>query len=136
MPGNTAPIFPRVGKTAWATLTAANTAKDGTGAVGTIFTADAGNGSRLDTIKCRPLGSNVASVLRVFVNNGSTSATPANNSLYMERSLALTTLSEVAEQTDVEIPLNLVLPPGYKVIVTLGTTVAAGWQITGVGGDY
>lgn len=136
MSGNTAPIFPKVGKNAWATLTAANMAKDGTGAVGTIFTADAANGSRNDTIKCRPLGTNVASVLRLFLNNGSTNATPANNSLYMERSLPATTLSEISEQADIEIPINLVLPPGYKVNATLGTTVAAGWQITGVGGDY
>lgn len=136
MSGNTAPIFPKVGKNQWATMAAANTAKDGTGAGGTIFSADATNGSRLDTVKCRPLGTNVASVLRIFLNNGLTSATPANNSLYMERSLPAIALSETAEQADIEIPINLVLPPGYKVNVTLGTTVAAGWQITGVGGDY
>lgn len=136
MAANTSPIFPVAGVVAWGKLTTANTAKDGTGTVATIFTADATNGGRVDTVKCRALGTNVATVLRIFINNGSTNGTDTNNALYMERTLAATTLSEVAELADYEIPLNLVLPAGYKINVTLGTTVAAGWQITGVGGKY
>ena len=33
-------------------------------------------------------------------------------------------------------PDNLVLPAGYKLNVTLGTEVAAGYQVTVLGGDY
>ena len=36
MPANTSPIFPLVPNVAWGKLTTANTAKDGTGTVGTI----------------------------------------------------------------------------------------------------
>ena len=135
MAANTAPIFCYVPRIEWGTITTANTAKDGTGAVVTVFTSQA-NGSRIEKIKARALGTNVATVLRIFINNGSTNGTAANNSLYMEWTLPATTLSEVAALTDQEIYLNLPLPVGYKINVTIGTTVAAGYAITGVGGDY
>lgn len=134
-------------------MNAANTAKDGTGTVGTIATANTsptGTGFRVDTIKLRALGTNVASVLRIFVNNGGANSTPANNSLLFEVSLPATTLTEIAAITDIAILFNntaylggatnaqpqLVLPPGYKLNVTLGTAVAAGWQVTCNGGEY
>lgn len=136
MPANTAPIFPVTPKITWgAALAAANTAKDGTGVVTTVFTAGA-NGSRVDYLKSRALGTNVATVLRVFLNNGLTNATPANNVLFMERTIPATTLSETAELGDVYIPLDVSLPAGYKINIVIGTAVAAGLAPTAVGGDY
>jgi hypothetical protein len=135
MAANTTPIFPIVGKLAWAVLTTANTAKDGTGTVGTVFTAGS-NGGRIEKLKIRQAGTNVATVLRVFLNNGSTNATAANNSLYSEVALPASTLSEVAAQADFEVFINVSVPSGYTVLVTLGTTVAGGIAVTGVGGDY
>ena len=80
MVANTAPIFSRQAHVSWVNgITAANTAKDGTGTVDTVFTADATNGSFLQKLIIRPRGTNVVSVLRVFLNNGSTNATAANN---------------------------------------------------------
>lgn len=129
----------------WGTILAANTAKDGTGTVITIFTAGP-NGSKVDQIKVRALGTNVASVLRLFVNNSQSNATPANNSLIHEVSLAATTLNEAAALTDIDvtIPKNggevaspiPYLPAGYKINTTLGTAVAAGYQITVHGADF
>lgn len=136
MAANINPIFPKNGKVSWATIATANTAKDGTGTVGTIFTADATNGSRIDTVKVRSLGTNVATVLRIFINNGSTNVTAGNNSLYMEQTISATTLSEVAAQTDIEIPVDIVLPAGYKINITIGTTIAAGLSVVAIGGDY
>ena len=75
-------------------------------------------------------------MLRVFLNNGSTNATAANNTLYTESTIAATTLSEVAALADTEISMLLPLPAGYKVNITIGTTVAAGLAVTGVGGRY
>jgi thiamine pyrophosphokinase len=49
MPANTTPIFTLVPKAATATIAAANTARDGSGTLITLFTAGA-NGSRLDFI--------------------------------------------------------------------------------------
>lgn len=149
MAGNTTPIYSRVGDIQWGAadgdggaagpLKTANTAKDGTGTVLTIFTADATNGGRVDRISIRAVGTNVATVLRVFVNNGSTNATIANNTLVTEITCPATTLSEVAALADVTIsgtPFPLTLPPGYKLLVTIGTTVAAGLRVTAYGGKY
>ena len=137
MPGNTAPIFSKIARTAWVNgLTAANTAKDGTGTVDTIFTADATNGSYLQKLIIRPRGTNVASVLRVFLNNGLTNATAANNVMIDEIGLPATTLTEVAALAGLSSVLVIPVPPGYKVNVTLGTAVAGGYAVTAIGGDY
>lgn len=135
MAANTAPIFPNVPVVSWGTITTANTAKDGTGTVVTVFTAGI-NGSRVGQLKVRALGTNVATVLRIFINNGSTNATAANNSLYMERTIQPTTLSEISELPDNVITLNFALPIGYKINLAIGTTVAAGLQVTCEGGNY
>ena len=137
MPANTAPIFSRLAHNEWTNgVATANTAKDGTGTVDTVFTADATNGSYLQKLIVRPLGTNIASVLRVFLNNGSTNATAANNCLIAELSLPATTNSEVAAIAGFELPINLPIEAGYKVNVTLGTTVAGGYAISAHGGDY
>lgn len=145
MPANLDPIYPLTPKVQWApAILTANTAKDGTGTVALVFTAGA-NGAKIDQIKVRPIGTNTASVMRFFVNNGSVNSTPANNTLVHEVSLPAITISEVAQQADIDvlIPKALgvacpipYLPAGYKINVTIGTTVAAGWVVTVFGGDY
>ena len=138
MAANTAPIFSSLGDIQWGTtvLTTLNTAKDGTGTVLDVFTADATNGGFVQRIRFRSAGTNIATVARVFINNGSANSTPANNILYDEITLAATTLSEVAALAVYELPLNFALPPGYKLNVTLGTTVAAGYYVSVIGGKY
>ena len=137
MPANNAPIFSKAAHVEWANgITAANTAKDGTGTVDTIFTADATNGSYLQKLVIRPRGTNVATVLRVFLNNGATNATAANNVLIGEVSMPATTNTETAAIIGSELPLNIPIPAGYKVNVTLGTAVAGGYAVSAFGGDY
>jgi hypothetical protein len=134
---NTAPIFSKRGDIQWSPtpLTAANTAKDGTGTVATVFTAGV-DGAFVQRLVARPLGTNVATVLRVFVNNGGTNATAANTSLIAEMTLPATTLSEVAAQPPYEMPLSFAMPAGYKLFCTIGTSVAAGYELTVFGGSY
>ncbi len=137
MPGNNAPIFSKIARAEWVNgLTAANIAKDGTGTVDTVFTADLTNGSYAQKIVIRPRGTNVASVLRVFLNNGATNATATNNTLIAEIGLPATTNTEVAALAGLELPLNIPIPPGYRLQVTLGTAVAGGYAVTAMGGDY
>jgi hypothetical protein len=141
MPANTTPIFSSVGSIQWAptTLSVANTAKDGTGTVTTVATGNnAGNnaGNFVQKLIARSLGTNIATVLRVFINNGGVNTTAANNSLIAELTLPATTLSEVAAQPDYVLPLNFVLPAGYKINATIGTVVAAGYQVSVIGGQY
>lgn len=141
---NTQPIFPTVPKVQWTNILTANTAKDGTGAVVTAFNAGA-NGSRIDKIVVRALGSNTATVLRLFINNGQLNTTANNNSLVYEATIAATTISETSALADNVLdvtrgittePVIPYLPGNYKINVTIGTTLAAGLQVTVYGGDY
>jgi hypothetical protein len=127
--------FPKTPKIEWGTISAANTAKDGTGTVVTIFTAG-GYGSWVRSISISALGTNVATLVRIFINNGGTNATATNNTLLREFQLPASTLSETTQQVPWEIPINKALPNGYKLNVTLGTAVAAGYAVSANGGDY
>jgi len=146
MPANTAPIFPLVAETSWVSGAAANAATPGVTA-NTTFDLTSGtiygpiitggtNGTRVDFIKSRALGTNVATVMRVWINNGSVTTTAANNTLYMERTISATTVSQTAEQPDIMIPLSIAIPSGYRIYATYGTAVAAGFHLTAIGGDY
>ena len=147
MAQNTNPIFPLIPVNSWVSGVAANAATPGVTAnttkdltsgtiYGPIFTGKAVDGSRLDFIKVRALGTNVATVIRIWLNNGSATGTAANNTLYLERTLSATTVSETAEQPDIILPLNISLAAGYRVYATFGTAVAAGFHLTAIGGDY
>lgn len=139
-----APIYPGQVKTSKTTaITTANTAMDGTGTVATLLTAG-GNGSRIDKITVTSLGTNVATVMRFWVNDGLGTAA-ANNTLAHEITVAATTASQVAATavTDVVITRGAeylvpipYLGPGQKINVTIGTAVAAGVQVTAYYGDY
>jgi hypothetical protein len=141
MAANTNAIFSRLGDIQWLTLTTQHTEMDGTTA-SLLFTSDATNGGRIERIQAKALGSNVASVLRIFINNGLTPATAANNTLVGEVSLPVTTATAAAAINPITFPHSndiafpLVLPPGYRLYAALGTTVAAGWQVTAIGGKY
>ena len=135
MAANINPIYPLTPKVAWGTVLTANTAMDGTGAQVTVYTAGA-NGARVDKLRCKALGANVQTVLRVFVNNGATNATPANNTLIAELTLPATTASNTYGALDRVLMLDVALPATYVLNVAIGTTVATGWAITAEGGDY
>ena len=141
MPANTQPIFSINGEIQWATDTnaivqSANTTTNlTTGTIYSIFTGGT-NGSYIQRIRFRHLGTNVATVARVWINNGSPTGTAANNTLWDEITLAANTVSQVAASINYELPLAFALPAGYIIYVTLGTAVAAGFKVTIIGGDY
>lgn len=139
MAANTSPIFSRVGVTPWpALLTTAVNTLDGdlsSSDVKTVITG-AADGTYVQKLRVKPLGTNVPTVLRVYLNNGSTAATAANNALIDELTIPTTTASATASLATYDIPLNFILPNTYKILVALGTTVAAGVKVTAIGGDY
>lgn len=136
MAANISPIFVLTPKEWFAsTGTSANTALDGTGTVTTVLTAGS-NGSRITRLRITHLGTNVATVIRIFANNGSSNATPANNALLYEYAPGANTLSQVAASVAADIPFDLALQSGYKLNITLGTAVAAGLMLHFEGGDY
>jgi len=115
------------------TQTTLNNVYDGTGTVGTCFTAGA-NGSFVSFIKLKPLGTNATTVARFWINNGSTNATASNNYLISEITLPATTAGTTA-LIELPIPLNVAINGGYKINWALGITATAGWQATVFGGD-
>lgn len=122
------------------TLTAANTALDGTGATGRqlIFTCGGSAGSLLPSILFTHKGTNVATVMRVFRNNGSDPEVAANNVLIGEVAMAANTLSQTAASVQGSIQLNLKLGQvsanNERIYVTMGTAVAAGIHIAPING--
>lgn len=145
MAANTAPIYSirgdssvNNGTTMPSTFTTA--AADYTGATAThnklVFTADATNGGFLQRLRFKAIGTNTASVARVFINNGSANTTATNNAFYGEISLPATTASAVAATVEIDYPMNFALKLGFTIYIGLGTTVAAGWVCTAVGGQY
>lgn len=56
--------------------------------------------------------------------------------LYGEVALPGTTAIATTSTVDIDYPMNFALPPGGRILVGLGTTVAAGWSVTSIGGKY
>lgn len=94
------------------------------------------NGAYVERVRLKAVGSNAATVARLYLNNGSTHTTAANNSFYAEISLPIVTASNTAATIDGDIPLNIAIPAGFTIWVGLATTVASGYACTAIGGDY
>ena len=101
------------------------------------FTANATTGSRIVGLKFTALGTNTQSVARIYTNNGAVNTSAGNNSLVGSLTLPATTASNtVAEPAAAYYFENgsLDLDPAFRIYVGLGTTVAAGWRVTPIGG--
>jgi hypothetical protein len=139
---NVAQVWGLTPKLTWTTspMTAANTTRDGT--TGTTYSLNFTGlspdvGSLLGVITFQSLGTNVATVCRMWLNNGSSAGTAANNVLYDEFTLDATTAIETEEIPLVSYTFNLPIPAGYTIFFTLGTAVSAGWKATaGQSWDY
>ena len=145
MAANTAPIYSIAGDVnSVAALNSglvvgptANTALDGTGTLYKAFTAGT-NGSYVQKIRFRPVGSPAATVCRVFISS-STSTSATVTWLYDEITLPAVTLSQTAASSVFELPLNFALPASYLLYVTFGTSTGStgtGYSVVTIAGDY
>ena len=145
MAANTAPIYSIVGATDSVAFNntglvvgpTANTAQDGTGTLYKAFTAGA-NGSYVQKIRFRPVGSPAATVCRVFIST-STSTSATNTWLYDEITLPAVTVSQTAASSVFELPLNFALDPNFLLYVTFGTSTGSagtGYSVVTIAGDY
>lgn len=138
---NNSAVFPDTGNVDWITgMTAANTNVDLTsGTSYLVFTAGA-DGSFLKEIrlKANPANNTAATVLRVWINNGSTTGTAANSTLFTELTIPSTTATSTAALFDNVVPMNIDLDAGFKVYLTLGTAPggSGAFSACGVGKDY
>lgn len=135
MPANTQPIFPLTPNIGMGTVLTANTALDGTGTIVTLLTAGA-NGSIVDSLTVYHLGTNIATVLRLFIKDGS------NYSLFFEETIAANTISQTAKSTSYEYVFDgisrkkLTLKANAQIVGSVGTTIASGLRCTLLGGDF
>ena len=146
MPANTSPIYSITGDVQSVASNnsglivgpSANTAQDGTGAnIYKLFTAGA-NGSYVQKVRFRPVGSPAATVCRIFVSS-STTTNATNTWLYDEITLPAVTLSQTAASSVFELPINFALPASYLLYVTFGTSTGSagtGYSVVCVAGDY
>jgi hypothetical protein len=67
------PIFSQAPRHAVAAISTANTNRDGSGTIGTIFTADATDGSYVERVDVCAIGTTTAGVVRLYLHNGSAS---------------------------------------------------------------
>lgn len=142
MAANTSPIFTRTPDIQFVeSMTAANNTIDITsGTSYLVFTADATEGGFLREIriKANPSQNTAATVVRVWINNGSTTGTSSNSALFTEAGIPATTASATGATPDIIIPINIPLPASYKVYLTFGTAPGGSGEFTAVaiGGKY
>ena len=122
---------PRVGS---AQVSTANTNRDGTGTIATIFTAGS-SGSRIDRVTIQATGTTTAGMVRLFIHDGS------NSRLYHEEPVgAMTPSATVAASFATCEPITypekfpLILPSGYS--LRASTEKAETYNVIAVGGDF
>lgn len=121
------------------TVTAANTSKDLTsGTINLLYTSPT-DGALVDGVLAMPLGTNVATVARVFLNNGGATATADNQAMIAQATLPATTNSEVAALLPIWIPIPRRyqdVKATHRLYVLLGTAVAAGWEFSAAASKF
>lgn len=117
-----------------AQITTANTARDGSGTIETVFTAGA-NGSRVDAVCIKATGTTSAGMIRLFIHDGTTSrlltelmvqvATPGASVPAWEAALNESTSGQI---------FPILLPSGYS--LRASTQVANTFNLFAIGGDF
>lgn len=132
MPANTSPIFlltPHIGAVSVST---ANTARDGTGTIATVFTATA-NGSRINEIVIKATDNPADSTVVFFLHDGS------SYWVFDEWDIgdAAAGSATVASYRESRRYQNLVLPNGWSLRASITASLTGGSMIvTALGGDY
>jgi hypothetical protein len=126
---SSSPQFTTTPKVGIGALSVANTNRDGTGTIATIFSAGA-SGSRVDKAVIKATGTTTAGMVRLFVHNG-TSA-----SLLTEIPVSAITVGANTPgfETVVDFLGGLVLPTGYS--LRASTHNAEAFNVTAFGGDF
>lgn len=123
-----------------------NTTNDGTGsAMYSIFQADATEGSYVQKIIIKPIGTGTqaATVLRVYYHNQSTFVAGttngiSNTTLIAELTTTSWTYSATLAAPQYEIPINMPMPAGTRLLMSSGTATTAsnGFNPTVIAGKY
>ena len=126
--------FASVPRCAMAQATTANTARDGTGTIATVFTAGA-SGSRIDAINMKAVGTTTAGAIRLFIHDGT------NARLLTEVVVSAITPAATTPSWEVQLNTNImsqifpvILPTGYSLRASTEKTET--FNVIAVGGDF
>ncbi|CAG0945367.1 hypothetical protein ANRL1_02302 [Anaerolineae bacterium] len=124
----TGPVFTGTPRCAVGQVTAANTARDGTGTLVNIFTAGA-SGSRISRVFCKAAVTTTAGMIRLFIYDGSATR------LWREYPVTAITVGASTKSWEVEEAFfDLVIPANY--IVKASTHNAEACNVIIDGGDF
>lgn len=126
--------YAAVPKVGIAQITTANTDRDGTGTIGTVFTAGS-SGSRIDMIGLQATSTTTSGMIRLFVHNGTTAF------LLAEIPVVAITPSATNPAFNVQLNTNtmtqflpIVIPTGHS--LRASTNNAESFNIIAFGGDF
>ena len=129
-----APQYAATPRCAIGQISTANTNRDGTGTLGTVFSAGA-SGSRIDAIDLKATGTTTAGMIRLFIHDG------ANARLLTEIPVLAVTPSATLPAWEAQLNSNsmsqilpLVLPTGYS--LRAATNNAETFNVIALGGDF
>ncbi|MCS7316765.1 MAG: hypothetical protein NZZ41_00380 [Candidatus Dojkabacteria bacterium] len=125
----TTPNFASSPRASFAVINTANTNRDGTGTIVTVFNAGP-QGSRIETIEVIAIGATTNNVVRIFLNDGT------NTRLYDEILISASTPSttEKVQRHSLVFTYNFVLPPGWS--IRASTNNAESYVVLVTGGDF
>ena len=129
MAANTTPIFTDTAICASAAIATANTNRDGTGTIGTVYSAGA-DGGRVAYVRVQATVATTVGVVRLFIHTG------AAYFLWKELLVTAITPSTTVEAYSIEyVPTEaLVLPTGYS--LRASTHNAENFNVFVHGGDF
>lgn len=114
-------------RTAQAQVSTANTNRNGTGTIATVFTAGS-SGSRIDDIYITATGTTTAGVVRLFLNDGT------NTWLFQEILVsAITPSTTVQVWQSVQLNLALILASGWSLRASTNNAETFNIQVTRAG---
>lgn len=133
MPANTSPIFTVIPICPAATVSTANTNRDGTGTIVDVVTGDT-DGTRIDSVVIQATTTTVAGMIRLYVWN-----TSAHNLFYEQTVTAITPTASVAAFR-AEVSRNdgrplVVLPSGWKLTASVHNA-SESFRVHALGGDF
>ena len=126
------PGFAATPRCAVGQVSTANTNRDGTGTIATIFTAGS-SGSRIENVRIVGTGTTTAGVVRLFINDGS------NTRLFWEEMVTAITPSASVEVYNATLDFSangstILLPNGYS--IRASTQNAETFNVFVFGGDF
>lgn len=126
------PIFVQTPKCAVGSLATANTNRDGSGTIPTLYTAGT-NGSRIDHVDIQAYGTTTAGVIRLYIHDGSTAF--LWKEILVTATTPSTTVAAWSYTLDCSQPQNICfLPNGYS--LRASTHNAENFRVMSFGGDY